>query len=96
MERCDICGTVTIRKPCNRQRTVHHLIPKWLRNKEDRKKTVILCRSCHRELHKWVDFSILEEKEYFIEKYHEYKEKFQKARQEFLTYKKGKEKWKGL
>ena len=86
MERCDICETRVIKKIGSRQKTIHHLIPKWLRDEEDNNKTVILCRDCHRAFHKFVDFSELENKQYFVNKYFLYKEMFAKERQRYKNY----------
>jgi 5-methylcytosine-specific restriction endonuclease McrA len=65
---CELCGRTTV------PLTEHHLIPRARHNKrvkrdlgEDRKKTAMLCRPCHNQIHDLFTEKELERKYYTID-----------------------------
>ncbi len=77
--RCAICG----KKFEKHELQIHHIIPKSFNGFDGSKNMVLLCASCHRQLHKYLDKRIYD----FINKYIGIKKFFEKATKEFRRVK---------
>ena len=74
-KRCAICG----KKYEKHKLQIHHIIPRSFNGFDGLKNMMLLCPSCHRQLHKYLDKRIYD----FINKYIGIKQFFEKATKEF-------------